>query len=154
MSAPRLPLIERLIPLAITAFVVGPLAHMALHRPDHHHTPDGAIIFVGAERHAHGDSAHPHDHPHAHGHGAAHGHGHPDDPAADERDGDEPPHAPHHGDGGAAHLGLAPPPPTPTLVPRRPRSGPPEQRSVRPPVYRPLRGHRLATAARARAPPG
>lgn len=134
---------EWLIPLVVTGFVVGPLAHLALHGPDHHHTPDGAVVFAPA------GSDHAHQHPHPHG---AHGHG-PDAEHDRDHQHDAPSHPGHHGDGSAAHLGLSPPPPTPVLVPPRPRCGPPAAVAVRLPAYRPLRGHQPATAVRARAPP-
>ncbi len=146
MSGGGRPVIERLIPLAIAAFVVGPLAHMALHRPDHHHTPDGAVVFFEAGA---GDHGHPHPHGAEH---AEHGHADPDRPAHDHPSDGAPEH-PHHADGGAAHLGLAPPPPTPVVTPARRVAGPPDGPPVRPPAYRPLRGYLAPTARRARAPP-
>lgn len=147
MSPERRPsLVERVIPLAIAAFAIGPLAHMALHRPDHHHTPDGGVVFVTHAPHGpHGAHHHPHPHPHPadtpdHGHGS-HGPG-----------GDGPSDHPH-ADGGAAHLGLSPPPPAPVALPARRVARLPDPPAAPPPAYRPLRGHHAPTARRARAPP-
>lgn len=139
------------IPLAVTAFVVGPLAHMALHQPDHHHTPDGAVVFADRANPHHLAHGHPHTHgvdEHTHGSDVP---GHATD--ASERSTDPPHHPTHHGDGGAAHLGLAPPPPAPVLLTRRALRGPPAAPRICLPAYRPLRGHRYTTRARARAPP-
>lgn len=122
-------LAEALAALAAALFVVGPLAHLALHRDDHVHLPGGGVRYV--EPHAH---AHPHDHEHPH----EHPHDDPD---------------PTHGDGSVAHLGLAPPPPTPVLVPPRPTVGPYVAPPVRPPEYRGLIGHSPPRRPRARAPP-
>lgn len=131
-------LIERLIPLAITALTIGPLAHMALHRPNHGHSPDGAVVFFEPS-----PAAEPHRHPHPHEH--PHGAEAPDGPPDHDH--------PQHDAGGAAHLGFAPPPPSSLALPARRVDTLPDPPPATPPAYEPLRGHLAPVAHRARAPP-
>jgi hypothetical protein len=96
----------------LAAFLCGgvgaPVWHLASHRPDHEHGPDGAATTF----HVHADDdhdAHPdHDSEDHDGHDADLDHEHGEAPRADERASTSPVPPPlDHGHGSLAHLGLA-----------------------------------------------
>lgn len=165
---------DRLVAVAAVLLVVGPLAHLAMHAPDHSHLPGGVVVRHGLQQSGLQQSGGQqsgwqrsgvqrsgwqrsgvqppargplHDHPHPSG--AAHAHDHPHDAPGD----DDPADDPLHGAGSLAHLAGALVLAAPVLVPpRRVRVHRPRwvAEMPSPPL---LRGRAVHAGWRARAPP-
>lgn len=126
---------DGLLAVAAALLVVGPLAHLATHAPDHSHLPGGAVVWHGAKA-----SAHAHPHPGE----ADHEHDPPEDAPGDD---------PAHGAGSLAHLGGAPVLAAPVLVPPRAVRLDRPRVVVELPAPPPLVGRAVQSGWRARAPP-
>lgn len=141
---------DALLAVAATLLVVGPLAHLAWHSPDHTHLPGGVVVRQGLQPHAH-DTRHGHSHAESHGHW--HDEGQASDHSHDDSSDDAPGDSPFHGAGSLAHFGGAPVLAVPVLVPPR------LIRLVRlwvmtsPLAVASLRGRSVQSGWRARAPP-
>lgn len=131
--------------VAAALLVVGPLAHLATHAPDHSHLPGGGVVWHRAQSSAH---AHPHSHDPHHGHGD-HGHADHDRDSSDDAPGD----LPSHGAGSLAHLGGAPVLAAPVLVPPRAVRVDRPRIAVTLPAPPRLWGRVVQRGWRARAPP-